>query len=143
MNLINEIGKHTAYTELDFLCWFYAKAYGVVPSAVTVDRHVITPASGVTSDSVRLFLTVRLGSSPTRGTENYQRLDIARLFDDVEEIKMGAGGVPAIVEFKAYIRNLISMPMDGIDVNVIGNAFTLSAQPTSMLFTGKKTVYVR
>jgi hypothetical protein len=134
-----DFSQFKAGTEEQFLAWYFAKTYKVANTAVTIRERNITPGP---KDQVKLVLDIRLGSSPTRGTETYTRLDLTKMFLGMDTIRMGAGGPPTVGEFTAYIQELIQAPIDGIAITNIGNAYTLTARPTSLLFIGKKTLYV-
>lgn len=149
--------RFNATTEEQFLNWFFAQSYKVSNTAVTIRERQITPATIVentelaldavpvkpTKDHVILTLDIRLGSSPTKGTETYSRIDLGQMFAGVDEIKVGAAGLPTLVEFREFFKTQYLMPTDGLDITDIGNAYTVKARPDSLLFVGKKTLYIR
>lgn len=125
-------------SEEDLLCGYFAKSYNLPGNAVK-----ITGQRFLEKNQVVLSLDVRLGSSPTRGSETFTRLDLGTLFAGLDEIKMGAGGLPAFGEFAAYFRKEYHIPTDRLEITRIGNAYVIVARTDSLLFVGRKTFYIR
>lgn len=124
-------------SEETLLCDYFARSYKLTGDAVSIRERQFQ------GDKVKLILDVRLGSSPTRGSETFTRLDLAKLFAGLDEIKMGGGGLPQNGEFIEYFRKEYHIPTDHLEITRIGNAYVVVARIDSLLFVGRKTFYVR
>ena len=125
-------------SEEHLLCGYFAKSYNLKGDAVSITGHRYTA-----DKQVVLALDVRLGSSPTRGSETFTRLDLGALFAGLDEIKLGAGGLPEFGEFTEYFRREYHIPTDRLEITRFGNAYVITARNDSLLFVGRKTFYIR
>lgn len=98
-----------------------------------------------TPQDITVELAVQLGSSESRGRERYAKHDLRETLAEIpDELDLGKSPDDvSLSEFKQYVHKQYGFPVDGLSIDRIGNAFTLTANADSLLFFGKRTFYVR